>query len=135
MSVETLTGSSQGLVTNGAKVYVVALPSEPIDQKVVELNELGRSSGGSAHGYVRGEDVVNNPCSKLMPTMQASMRRNEQRRHCGAGRFHQQSRKPSGRADLKCRHKKRSCDQMQRPVSIIIRASSINVVVKALGLG
>lgn len=38
-------------MANGAKVYVVALPSEPIDAKVAELNELGRSSGGSAYGY------------------------------------------------------------------------------------
>ncbi|KAM0690480.1 hypothetical protein Q7P36_009247 [Cladosporium allicinum] len=35
---------SKGLVANGAKVYVVALPSEPIDEKVAELNELGRST-------------------------------------------------------------------------------------------
>lgn len=42
----------QGLVTNGAKVYLVALPSEPIDEKVAELNELGRGSGGHAIGYV-----------------------------------------------------------------------------------
>lgn len=40
----------QGLVTNGAKVYLVALPSEPIDQRVAELNELGRASGGLAIG-------------------------------------------------------------------------------------
>ena len=40
----------QGLVVNGAKVYVIALPTEPIDEKVAELNELGLSTGGSAHG-------------------------------------------------------------------------------------
>ncbi|XDG10308.1 hypothetical protein ABKA04_009923 [Annulohypoxylon sp. FPYF3050] len=39
-----------GLVTNGAKVYVVALPSEPIDERVAELCELGKSSGGTAVG-------------------------------------------------------------------------------------
>ncbi|SPO00374.1 uncharacterized protein DNG_03219 [Cephalotrichum gorgonifer] len=41
---------ASGLVMNGAKVYLVALPSEPIDKKVTELNELGKESGGSAHG-------------------------------------------------------------------------------------
>ncbi|OIW24527.1 NAD(P)-binding protein [Coniochaeta ligniaria NRRL 30616] len=41
---------SKGLVANGAKVYVIALPTEPIDEKVAELNEIGRSTGGSAHG-------------------------------------------------------------------------------------
>ncbi|KAI1214215.1 short chain dehydrogenase [Annulohypoxylon truncatum] len=40
----------KGLVTNGAKVYVVALPAEPIDERVAELNEIGKSSGGSAVG-------------------------------------------------------------------------------------
>lgn len=38
-------------MVNGAKVYVIALPSEPIDEKVSELNELGKDSGGSAVGY------------------------------------------------------------------------------------
>ncbi|KAJ9144237.1 Short-chain dehydrogenase/reductase SDR [Pleurostoma richardsiae] len=41
---------SKGLVTNGAKLYVVALPTDPIDERVAELNELGRASGGSARG-------------------------------------------------------------------------------------
>ncbi|OHE98381.1 short chain dehydrogenase [Colletotrichum orchidophilum] len=41
---------SKGLVTNGAKVYVVALPSDPVDQAVQDLNELGKLSGGSAKG-------------------------------------------------------------------------------------
>lgn len=46
----------KGLVTNGAKVYLVALPSEPIEERVAELNALGAScgsggSGGSAQGY------------------------------------------------------------------------------------
>ncbi|KAH7230257.1 hypothetical protein B0J15DRAFT_410931 [Fusarium solani] len=41
---------SKGLVVNGARVYVVALPSEPIQEKVAELNELGQSSGGVAFG-------------------------------------------------------------------------------------
>ncbi|KAJ5804442.1 uncharacterized protein N7518_000745 [Penicillium psychrosexuale] len=40
----------KGLVTNGAKVYVIALPTEPIDEKVAELNEIGQSTGGSAYG-------------------------------------------------------------------------------------
>ncbi|KAK1966025.1 short chain dehydrogenase [Colletotrichum sublineola] len=41
----------KGLVVNGAKVYLVALPSEPIDDKVAELNDLGQASGGNAVGY------------------------------------------------------------------------------------
>ncbi|KAH0289111.1 NAD(P)-binding protein [Aureobasidium namibiae CBS 147.97] len=41
---------SKGFVTNGAKVYVVALPTEPIAEKVSELNEIGRPAGGSAIG-------------------------------------------------------------------------------------
>ncbi|CAI7629543.1 unnamed protein product [Penicillium manginii] len=43
---------SRGLVSNGAKVYLVALPSDPITEVVNELNGLGRESGGSAEGYV-----------------------------------------------------------------------------------
>ncbi|KAI1456417.1 cytochrome P450 [Annulohypoxylon moriforme] len=39
-----------GLVANGAKVYVVALPTEPIDDRVADLCELGKSSGGTAVG-------------------------------------------------------------------------------------
>jgi hypothetical protein len=39
-------------VTNGAKVYVVALPSDPIMETVDALNELGKESGGHAEGYV-----------------------------------------------------------------------------------
>lgn len=45
-----LTNICQGLVTNGAKVYVVALHTEPIEEKVSELNEIGRPTGGSAIG-------------------------------------------------------------------------------------
>lgn len=44
-------------MVNGAKVYVIALPSEPIDEKVSELNELGKDSGGSAVGYYRPHPV------------------------------------------------------------------------------
>ncbi|KAL5003059.1 hypothetical protein BDV10DRAFT_190972 [Aspergillus recurvatus] len=47
---------AKGLVTNGAKVYAVALPTDPIDEAVSELNALGSttssSSGGLAQGYV-----------------------------------------------------------------------------------
>ncbi|CEJ80713.1 Putative Pc22g02220 protein [[Torrubiella] hemipterigena] len=39
---------SKGLVANGVKVYVVALPSEPTAAAVDELNEFGQSAGGSA---------------------------------------------------------------------------------------
>ncbi|KAH6886859.1 hypothetical protein B0T10DRAFT_407100 [Thelonectria olida] len=41
----------KGLVVNGAKVYLVSLPSEPIRERVDELNDLGKSQGGSAVGY------------------------------------------------------------------------------------
>ncbi|KAK7751859.1 hypothetical protein SLS62_006160 [Diatrype stigma] len=43
----------KGLVINGAKVYLVALPAEPIDERVAELCELGKSSGGHAVGQRR----------------------------------------------------------------------------------
>ncbi|PWY70502.1 7-alpha-hydroxysteroid dehydrogenase [Aspergillus heteromorphus CBS 117.55] len=39
---------AQGLVSNGAKVYIVALPSDPIAETVAELNAAGP---GSAEGY------------------------------------------------------------------------------------
>ncbi|KAJ5775031.1 uncharacterized protein N7511_000042 [Penicillium nucicola] len=41
----------KGLVTNGAKVYVVALPTDPITEIVDALNELGKGSGGHAEGF------------------------------------------------------------------------------------
>jgi hypothetical protein len=41
----------QGLVANGVKVYVVALPTDSIVESVGELNEIGKTTGGSAHGY------------------------------------------------------------------------------------
>ncbi|KAK9772409.1 putative short chain dehydrogenase [Seiridium cardinale] len=53
----------KGLVVNGARVYLVALPTEPIDEKVAELNQLGRTSGGSATGYacdVSSKDSIAN---------------------------------------------------------------------------
>jgi hypothetical protein len=34
----------------GAKVYITALASDPIEQKVKELNVLGKESGGFAIG-------------------------------------------------------------------------------------
>ncbi|RAL02327.1 SDR family NAD(P)-dependent oxidoreductase [Aspergillus ibericus CBS 121593] len=43
---------AQGLVANGAKVYIVALSSDAIDRTVSELNHAGSESGGSAEGYV-----------------------------------------------------------------------------------
>ncbi|KAL4941984.1 hypothetical protein BDV06DRAFT_235704 [Aspergillus oleicola] len=44
---------AKGFVTNGCKVYIVALPTDPIDQVVNDLNALASStgSGGSAIGY------------------------------------------------------------------------------------
>ncbi|PLB49836.1 NAD(P)-binding protein [Aspergillus steynii IBT 23096] len=53
----------RGLVTNGAKVYLVALPSDPIDAKVVELNALGQKSGGKAEGIscdISSKDAIDN---------------------------------------------------------------------------
>ncbi|KAF2648938.1 short chain dehydrogenase [Lophiostoma macrostomum CBS 122681] len=52
---------SKGLVTNGAKVYVAALPSEPISEVVADLNKIGLDSGGSAQGVpcdVTSKDAV-----------------------------------------------------------------------------
>jgi hypothetical protein len=41
---------AQGLVANGARVYVVALGS--FDKQVQALNTLGSETGGTAHAYV-----------------------------------------------------------------------------------
>ncbi|KAJ5535978.1 hypothetical protein N7513_009164 [Penicillium frequentans] len=41
---------SKGLVQNGARVYLVALPSDPIAEVVEELNILGQETGGQAEG-------------------------------------------------------------------------------------
>ncbi|KAJ6110873.1 hypothetical protein N7486_003108 [Penicillium sp. IBT 16267x] len=41
---------SKGLVQNGAKVYLVSLPSDPIAEVVKELNILGQETGGYAEG-------------------------------------------------------------------------------------
>jgi hypothetical protein len=41
---------AQGLVSNGAKVYVTALPTDDIDGAVAELQELGKAAGGQAIG-------------------------------------------------------------------------------------
>ena len=38
-------------MTNGAKVYVCGLESDPIKDVEKELSELGKVSGGSAIGY------------------------------------------------------------------------------------
>jgi hypothetical protein len=40
----------QGLVVNGAKVYVTALPTDDIDGVVKELNQIGQTAGGTAIG-------------------------------------------------------------------------------------
>lgn len=37
-------------MTNGVKVYVCGLESDPIGEVEKHLNELGKSSGGSAVG-------------------------------------------------------------------------------------
>ncbi|CEL00449.1 Putative Cytochrome P450 CYP504E5 [Aspergillus calidoustus] len=41
---------AKGLVLNGAKVYIVDLPSAAIEERVAALNELGQESGGSTQG-------------------------------------------------------------------------------------
>nr|KAK5437395.1 hypothetical protein LTR18_009257 [Exophiala xenobiotica] len=42
---------AKGLVSNGAKVYVTALPTDDIEGAVAELLELGKASGGTAVGF------------------------------------------------------------------------------------
>lgn len=42
----------QGLVTNGAKVYVVGLQTDSMDEITAELNKLGEGYGGTAHRYL-----------------------------------------------------------------------------------
>ncbi|KAF2640738.1 7-alpha-hydroxysteroid dehydrogenase [Massarina eburnea CBS 473.64] len=61
---------SKGLVTNGAKVYVAALPTDPIPQVVEELNTLGKESGlgGSAQGIpcdVSSKEEIQNLASHI----------------------------------------------------------------------
>ncbi|KAK7965921.1 uncharacterized protein PG986_000198 [Apiospora aurea] len=46
----------KGLVENGAKVYVLSLPTDPIDKTVAKLNEIGQPYGGSAIGPSRRPD-------------------------------------------------------------------------------
>jgi hypothetical protein len=41
---------AEGLVQEGAKVYITALASDPIDQVVHELNTIGQAVGGIAEG-------------------------------------------------------------------------------------
>lgn len=41
---------AQGLVTNGAKVYVTALATDDIETTINELNRLGTKSRGRAIG-------------------------------------------------------------------------------------
>lgn len=42
---------AKGLVNNGARVIITALPTDPIDSAVSELNALGGPSGGTAEGF------------------------------------------------------------------------------------
>lgn len=42
--------TAQGLVANGVKVYVTALPTDDIDGAVAELQDLGKAAGGQAIG-------------------------------------------------------------------------------------
>ena len=50
---------AQGLVANGAKVYITALPEDDMAGAVTELNDLGSGSGGKAFGsvYQSGEET------------------------------------------------------------------------------
>ncbi|KAL2424482.1 hypothetical protein ABEF95_010943 [Exophiala dermatitidis] len=48
LSVANLFG---GLVANGAKVYVTALPTDDVQGAVAELNGLGKPAGGTAVGF------------------------------------------------------------------------------------
>ncbi|KAF4952631.1 hypothetical protein FSARC_12593 [Fusarium sarcochroum] len=43
---------AKGLVINGAKVYLVDNQRDSIDKNVTELNELGKTHGGSAQGII-----------------------------------------------------------------------------------
>lgn len=45
-------------MTNGAKVYVCGLESDPITEVESDLNELGKASGGSAIGYIIASHLV-----------------------------------------------------------------------------
>ncbi|KAJ5253401.1 hypothetical protein N7505_012064 [Penicillium chrysogenum] len=59
---------ARGLVANGAKVYLVDLPSVSTDKSVAELNELGREAGGSAHGIpcnVSDKDAIQNLAGQI----------------------------------------------------------------------
>jgi hypothetical protein len=47
-----LTVLVQGLVFNGSKVYVTALPTDDIDRCIAELNDIGKTTGGEAIGCV-----------------------------------------------------------------------------------
>lgn len=69
-------------MTNGAKVYVCGLESDPIEDVERELGELGKASGGSAVGYdtslslalsndTQGHYIMS--CSEAKP-LQLSMR-------------------------------------------------------------
>jgi hypothetical protein len=40
----------QGLVANGAKVYITALATDDMESTTDELNKLGEQSGGEAIG-------------------------------------------------------------------------------------
>ena len=46
----TLVKEKQAFVSNGAKVYVTALPTDDIQDVVNELNRIGQPSGGIAVG-------------------------------------------------------------------------------------
>lgn len=58
----------QGLVVNGAKVYLVALPTESIEDRVTELCDLGRTTGGSAIGWVSNGNIPQLAASHLQLT-------------------------------------------------------------------
>jgi len=52
---------AKGLVTNGCKVYVCGLSSDPIAEVEESLDELGKQSGGTAYGFscdLKSEDGI-----------------------------------------------------------------------------
>ncbi|KAJ5673320.1 hypothetical protein N7507_002447 [Penicillium longicatenatum] len=55
---------SKGLVQNGAKVYLVSLPSDPLAEVVEELNILGQETGGHAEGIAC--DISSKDCIKQL---------------------------------------------------------------------
>jgi len=64
--IALVTGGSSGigymiarsLIENGAKVYIVALPTDDIKGALDSLNSIGKNSGGFAIGYVAAKQFL-----------------------------------------------------------------------------